>query len=101
MRRISVANLRNEKVANLRNEKVANFVKSFINDMSSMSDNHTMSHEMPEMTAEHHCGGMSPDDLTGRMLPEGHPVPEGYHKMPDGLLMKNGPMMPDMPMHPH
>ena len=30
LRRISKANLRNEKVANLRNEKVANFTKSFI-----------------------------------------------------------------------
>ena len=69
--------------------------------MSSMSGNHAMSHEMPEMTAGHHCGGMSPDDLTGMMLPEGHSVPEGYHKMPDGRLMKNGPMMPDMPMHRH
>ena len=56
---------------------------------------------MPEMTAGHHCGGMSPDDLTGMMLPEGHSVPESYHKMPDGRLMKNGPMMPDMPMHRH
>ena len=62
---------------------------------------HDMSHEMPEMTAGHYCGGMSPDDLTGMMLPEGHSVPEGYHKMPDGRLMKNGPMMPDMPMHRH
>lgn len=72
-----------------------------MHDMSSMSGNHAMSHEMPEMTAGHHCGGMSPDDLTGMMLPEGHSVPDGYHKMPDGRLMKNGPMMPDMPMHRH
>ena len=73
-----------------------------MHDMSSMSGNHAMSHEMPGMTAGHHCGGMSSDDLTDMMLPEGHSVPESYHKiMPDGRLMKNGPMMPDMPMHRH
>ncbi len=74
-----------------------------MHDMSSMSGGHAMSHEMPAMPAGHHCGGMSPYDLTGMTLPEGHPIPEGYHKMPDGSLMKNGPMMPEgtMPMHPH
>ncbi len=72
-----------------------------MHDMSSMSGNHAMSHEMPEMPAGHHRAGMAADDLTGMTLPAGHPVPEGYHKMPDGRLMKNGPMMPDMPMHHH
>ncbi len=41
----------------------------------------------------HHCGDM-PQDLSGLMIPEGHPIPEGYHRMPDGRLMRNGPMMP-------
>ena len=68
-----------------------------MHDMSTMPMEH---HAMP-MTSEHLCAGMAADDLTGRMLPEGHPVPEGYHKMPDGRLMKNDPMMPDMPMHRH
>ena len=68
-----------------------------MHDMSAMPMEH---HAMP-MASGHHCAGMTADDLTGMTLPEGHPVPEGYHKMPDGRLMKNGPMMPDMPMHHH
>lgn len=68
-----------------------------MHDMSTMPmENHAMT-----MTSEHHCAGMAADDLTGMMLSEGHPVPDGYHKMPDGRLRKNGPMMPDVPMHRH
>lgn len=57
-----------------------------------------MNHEGHDMKAVptpeggHHCGGM-PQDLSGLVIPEGHPIPEGYHRMPDGRLMKNGPMM--------
>ena len=55
-----------------------------------------MSHAMPqEPVAESrgpHCSGM-PQDLSGMKLPEGHPVPEGYHRMPDGRLMRHGEPM--------
>ena len=69
---------------------------------------HGMAHEMPMSPAHHHdmsnmhnatsagdhCNhdmvhSAIPDDLTGAKLPEGHPIPEGYHRMPDGRLMKN------------
>ncbi len=50
-----------------------------------------MDHSMPAAPAGgHHCGGEP--DYTGLVVPEGHMVPEGYHRMPDGRLMKNGPM---------
>ena len=66
---------------------------------------HGMHHETsttPHEAAHHHeggqpshahCGGMT-SDLSGMVLPQGHPVPEGYHRMPDGRLMKNGAMTP-------
>ncbi len=76
-----------------------------MHDMSSMpmTDqgtmdhmHHAMGHSMPEDAKNngngaHHCGGMM-DDFSGMTLPEGHPVPEGYHRMPDGQLMKNNAM---------
>ncbi len=52
-------------------------------------------HDMKAMASPeggHHCGDM-PQDLSGLVIPEGHPIPVGYHRMPDGRLMKNGPMM--------
>ena len=52
-------------------------------------------HDRKAMSApegDHHCGDM-PQDFSGLVIPEGHPIPEGYHRMPDGRLMKNGPMM--------
>lgn len=69
-----------------------------MHDMSTMPmENHAMT-----MTFEHHCAGMAADDLTGMMLSEGHPVPDGYHKMPDRRApQEKGPMMPDVPMHRH
>ena len=63
-----------------------------MHDMGGMPAGHSMHsmHDMPmPSSSEHHCE----DSMSVMKLPEGHPVPEGWHRMPDGTLMKNGPMM--------
>ncbi len=57
---------------------------------------------MPAPEGGHHCADM-PQDLSGLVIPEGHPIPEGYHRMPDGRLMMqpaaDGADAPKAPAH--
>ncbi len=65
--------------------------RSMMSHGGMQTDHSMMSHGSMDHSTMNR-GAQDPNDLTGRGAESGKPVPEGYHVMPDGRLMKNGPM---------